>query len=267
MKTDAYQKILSFSEIDKGKFMAEYRKLKKAKELDFFEKWEVVFEENFDNKTFNSERWQPENWWGKELTGSSFSQEDEHQSFNGLKNIELNKNSLSVWAKKERTVGKIWRPAVGLLPHQFEYSSAILNSAASFRMKEGVVEAKVRFKIDPSITSAFSLTGEKPFPQIDLFRSTRHGVGVGIVDKRGGHSAKYVKMGGLNDQNYHIFRLELFNNQLVWKINSVEVFRTSATITEPLFFHMLTTLHGEVNEHLLPHRFEINWIRCLAKKI
>jgi len=264
LKSEAYQSILTFKEIDMGQFMSGYRKLKKAKELDFFEKWEIIFEENFTDKKFNTDQWQPENWWGVSLTGSSFSQEDEKQSFNGLKNIDIQNNTLSVWAKKERTLGKIWRPALGFLPHQFEYSSAILNNAASFRIKEGVVEAKVRFKIDPSITSAFSLTGEKPFPQIDLFR--RHGIGLGIIEKKGERASKYVKVGGLNDQNYHIFRLELFNGRLVWKINGIEVFRASTEIREPLFFHILTTLHGEVNEHLLPHRFEIDWIRCLEKK-
>ena len=152
------------------------------------------------------------------------------------------------------------------MPKQFDYSSSIINSAGSFRMKEGILEAKVRFKNDATITSAFSLTGEKPFPQIDLFRSTAKGVGMGIIENQGKVSAKYKKLNGLNDQYYHIFRLELFNNQLVWKINGVEVYQNSISLRDPLFFHLLTSLHGTVNEHLLPHRFEIDWIRCFAKK-
>jgi beta-glucanase (GH16 family) len=183
-----------------------------------------------------------------------------------MKNIEISNDSLSILAKKEKTDGKVWNPTLGLMPKQFDYSSTILNSASSFRMREGVVEAKVRFKKDASITSAFSLTSEKPFPQIDLFRSTKKGVGMGILEKQGDGSSKYVKLSGLNDERHHIFRLESFNDQLVWKINGTEVFRTSTFLKEPLFFHLLTSLHGEVNEHILPHRFEVHWIRCYSKK-
>ena len=170
----------------------------------------------------------------------------------GEKNIELNNNTLSIWVKKENSWNCMGSGSWALQGNG--YSSAILNSAASFRLKEGIIEAKVRFKKDPSITSAFTLTGESLFPQIDLFRSTKNGVGLGIVEHQGGKSSKYVRLGGLNDGQYHIFRLEISGNQLVWKINGTKVYSNSVSLREPMFIHILTTLHGEVNEHLLPHR-------------
>jgi hypothetical protein len=266
LKSDEYKNVLSFNELDKSKFMAEYRKLKKARELDFFEKWEIVLDENFDGNELNSKLWQPENWWGSKLADMSFSQESEMQSFQGMRNIHINNHTLSLVAKKEKSNGKAWSPSIGLIPKQYEYSSSIINSADSFRIREGVLETKVRFKKDPTIISSFSLTGEKPFPQIDLFRSTKNGVGMGILEKQESVTSKYCKLSALNDQNYHIFRLELFKDQLVWKINGYEVFRESFTVHEPLFFHLLTSLHGEVNEHLLPHKFEVEWIRCFSAK-
>jgi hypothetical protein len=160
----------------------------------------------------------------------------------------------------------VWNPSVGLMPKQFDYSSAIINSANYYRIREGVVSAKVRFRKDPSITSAFVLTGEKPFPQIDLFRSTKNGIGMGILEKPGTSSGKYHHLKGLNDSHFHIFRLEYFNNELVWKVNGVEIYRNTCTLKEPLFFSLLTSLHGAVSEHILPHRFEVDWIRCLTLK-
>jgi hypothetical protein len=266
LKSEQYKDVLAFNAMDKGKFMADYRKLKRARELDFFEKWEITYEENFSGKKLDNDRWQPENWMAFRTAGKSFSQKDEKQGFNGEKNIELNNQTLSIWAKKDKIQGTVWDPAVGLLPRQYDYSSGILNSAASLRLKEGIIEAKVRFKKDSTITSSFTLTGESTFPQIDLFRSTKNGVGLGIVEHQGGKSSKYVRLGGLNDEHYHIFRLEIFGNQLVWKINGSEVYSNSVSLKEPMFIHMLTTLHGEVNEHLLPHRFEIDWIRSFSKK-
>lgn len=265
-KTEAYKKILEYKEADQSSFMLAFRKLRKAKELEFFENWEVIFEENFLDKKLDTSRWQHENWWGHQHAGTSFSQEGEKQAYHGIKNIELSNNTLSILSKKEPVHGSVWNPAIGIMPNQFDYTSSILNSAGSFRLKEGVIEAKVRFKKDSTIVSAFSLTGVKPFPQIDLFRSTRDGIGMGIVENNGAKSVRYKKLKGHNDQHYHIFRLELFGNELVWKLNGAEVYRSTFHLNEPLFFHLLTSLHGKVNEHLLPHRFEIDWIRCLAKK-
>jgi beta-glucanase (GH16 family) len=236
------------------------------KALEFFDKWDIVLDENFTEKELNTERWQPENWWGFKMTGSSFSQEGEMQSFHGVRNIEIRNNRLSLLARKEKVMGKVWNPGVGLVPRQHDYSSSILNTADSFRIREGVIEAKVRFKKDSTIISAFSLTGEKPFPQIDLFRSNKEGVGMGILEKHHHHSDKYLNLKGLKDDHFHIYRLEVFNNELVWKINDHEVFRSSLTIREPMFFNLLTSLHGKVNEQLLPHQFEIDWIRCFALK-
>ncbi|MCK9638418.1 MAG: glycoside hydrolase family 16 protein [Prolixibacteraceae bacterium] len=266
LKSEQYKDVLTFNAIDKGKFMADYRKLKRAKELDFFEKWEIAFEANFTEKKLDNKYWQPENWIAFRTAGKSFSQKDEMQGFNGEKNIELNNKTLSIWAKKEKIQGTVWDPSVGLLPKQYEYTSAILNSAASFRLKDGIIETKARFKKDPSITSAFTLTGESTFPQVDLFRSGKNGVGMGVIEHHGGKSSKYVHLGGLNDDHYHIFRLEILGNHFVWKINGSEVHSSTVSMKEPLFIHMLTTLHGEVNEHLLPHRFEVDWIRSFSKK-
>jgi hypothetical protein len=266
LKSEEYKNIVAFKVLDRSKFMVDYRKLKNAKELSFFEKWEIILNENFREKALNSQHWQAENWLGFKMAGGSFSQENEMQCFNGLKNIQINHETLEILAKKEKVTGVAWNPAVGLIPKHYEYSSAIINSAGFYRMKEGVLSAKVRFKKDASITSAFVLTGEKPFPQIDLFRSTKNGVGMGILEKPGIGSDKYSNLKGLNDQLFHIYRIELFNNELVWKINGVEVYRNTCTLQEPLFFSLLTTLHGQVNEHLLPHHFEVDWIRCLAKK-
>lgn len=266
LKSDEYKNIQAFEVMDKSSFMVEYRKLKKAKELDFFEKWDLLLNEDFSDNELNNKQWQPENWLNFKLAGVSFSQEGEMQSFHGQNNLVIHNHTLSLVAKKEKVNGMAWNPVVGLTPKSFDYSSSMINNANFFRIKEGVVEAKLRFKKDATITSAFSLTGDMPFPQIDLVRSTQNGVGLGIVEKQGEGSSKYIHLNGLNDENYHIYRLELWNNELVWKINDYEIFRCFVNRNDSFFFNLLTTLHGEVNDNLLPHHFEVGWIRCYSLK-
>jgi hypothetical protein len=266
--SDHYKKELEFSSLDKSQLMKEYRMLMKSPKLDFFNQWSVVFEEDFSENKLNTERWQPENYWGYKITGRSFSQAGEAQGYNGLNNVLLNNHILSILTKREEVAGQIWDAKNGLLPKQFEYSSGIINSAGCFRFREGVVEAKVKFKADASITNACSLTGSTPMPQVDVFRSGKGSVAFGITNQtEGGLSRRYKRIRGLNFDNFHVFRLEKFNDTYTWKINGYMVHADQFSHSSgDLFFNFISSLHEPVNNNMIPHRFEIDWIRCYEKK-
>lgn len=256
------------NELEKSKIITTYHQLKKRRELAFFDQWEIVLEENFTEHHLTSMLWEPENYWGSKMAGYSFSQMNELQAYKGMKNIEIRNKVLSIVTKAEKTEGKVWDPAVGLVPQKFDYSSAILNTGNSFKFKEGVVEAKVKFRAAKAITSAFALTGSHPFPQIDVFRSGNKSVGLGIINQSGkGSVKKLVQIKGLNFNNFHIFRLEVFANELVWKINNHEVHRDQLPQNMgELFLHFIGSIHEPLNGGSLPHYFEIDWVRCLRKK-
>ena len=236
--------------------------------MHFFDQWDILLDENFSDHKLSTSLWNTEYYWGSKMAGCSFSQENELQAYTGIKNIEINNKVLSIVTKSEQSDGKIWNPSFGLIPKKFEYSSALLNTGNSFRLREGVVEAKVRFRAEGGITSAFSLTGSRPFPQIDVFRSGHNCVGVGIIDQLGiGGANKLIQIKGLNFRNFHIFRLEVFGNLLVWKINNHEVHRelVNRKLGE-LFLNFTGSLHKTHKGGSLPHHFEIDWVRCLVKK-
>jgi hypothetical protein len=61
--------------------------------------------------------------------------------------------------------------------------------------------------------------------------------------------------------------LEIFGNELVWKINNYEVHREQLSKNAgELFLNFVGSLHQPVNGGTLPHHFEIDWVRCLRKK-
>jgi len=257
-----------FNKLENSKLINSYFQLKKRPELTFFDQWEIVMEDNFTEHQLATTLWEPENYWGSKMAGFSFSQANELQSYNGIKNVVIRNKVLSIVTKAEKTEGKVWDPTIGLLPKKFEFSSGILNTGNSFRFKEGVVEAKVKFRANKAITSAFSLTGNQPFPQIDIFRSGNNSVGLGIINQPGkGSVKKLVQIKGLNYNNFHIFRFEIFGNLAIWKINNYEVHReqVSKNMGE-LFINFIGSLHQPVNGESLPHHFEIDWVRCLKKK-
>jgi len=266
--TQEYKLEIECRELEKSKIISTYHQLKKRPELAFFDRWEVVMDEKFSAQQLAATLWEPENYWGSKIAGCSFSQSNELQAYKGLNNVEIHNNVLSIVTKAEKSEGRVWDPVIGLIPRKFDYSSAILNTGNNFRFKEGVVEAKVKFRAEKAITSAFSLTGNKPFPQIDVFRSGNNSVGLGIIDQPGkGSIKKLVQIKGLNFSNFHIFRLEVFGNMAVWKINNFEVHRQQLTQNMgELFINFIGSLHQPVNGTSLPHHFEIDWVRCLKKK-
>ncbi len=257
-----------FNKLERSKLINTYFQLKKRSELVFFDQWEIILEDNFTEHQLETKLWEPENYWGSKMAGFSFSQPKELQAYNGLRNIAIRNKVLSIVTKAEKSEGKIWDPAIGLMPKKFEFSSGILNTGNTFRFKEGVIEAKVKFRANKAITSALSLTGDQPFPQIDVFRSGNNSVGLGIIDQPGKENIrKLIQIKGLNYNNFHIFRLEISGNTVVWKINNSEVHREqiSKNMGE-LFINFIGSLHQPVNGESLPHHFEIDWVRCLRKK-
>ena len=256
-------------ELGRSKLITTYHQLKKRSELSFFDQWEIIMDENFSDHQLSTKLWEPENYWGSKIAGFSFSQAAELQAFNGLKNIEIKNQVLSIVTKAEKSEGKVWDPAFGLIPKEFEYSSAILNTGNSFKIKEGVVEAKVKFRAEGAITSALSLTGSRPFPQIDVFRSGSRRVGLGIIEQpANGGTKKLTQVKGLNFNNFHIYRLEISGDLLIWKINNHEVHREQFTQNpEGLFLNFVGTIHKPINAQTLPHHFEIDWVRCMQKKV
>ena len=254
--------------LEQSNLITTYHKLKKRTELSFFDQWEIVLDENFSDHQLSTKLWEPENYWGSKIAGFTFSQAAELQAFKGLKNIEIKNQVLSIVTKAEKSEGKVWDPAFGLIPKEFEYSSAILNTGNSFKIKEGVIEAKVKFRAEGAITSALSLTGSRPFPQIDVFRSGRRRVGIGIIEQpANGGIKKLIQVKGLNFNNFHIYRLEISEDLLIWKINNHEVHREQFTQNpEGLFLNFVGTIHKPMSAQSLPHHFEIDWVRCMQKK-
>jgi len=254
--------------LNKGGVMKEYRKLKKSKEAEFLERWEIVFDETFSADKLESDKWLFHDFWGNKNFGDSFSQANELQCYRGEQNLEVSNNVLSIVTRKEKAEGKVWSPQLGIAIKEFGYTSGMINTGESFRINEGVVEAKIRFKALTELTNAFSVKGDKAFPQIDIFRSGNKCIHVGVFTKNGkGIKSENKKIAGLNFNKFHVYRLELSGKSLIWKVNGSEVYKKQLNEPAPdMFLNFLTAVHMEARENYnLPHRMEIDWIRCIKK--
>jgi beta-glucanase (GH16 family) len=265
-ESEEYQTEKEFEALDKGNILQEYRRLRKSKETEFFKKWEIVFEEEFSEDKLKSDKWLLHDFWGNRNFGESFSQANDLQCYNGEKNIDIHNGVLSILTRKEQAEGKVWNPILGMAPRTFEYTSGLINTGESFRIKEGVIESKIRFNAMSALTNAFSLKGDNAFPQIDILRSGKRSVRVGVINNNGkGIKAESRKLISLNLRKFHVYRLELTKNMLVWKINGTVVFKRHLSEPMPgMYLNFLTTVHKEIRgKHTHEQRMEIDWIRCL----
>lgn len=267
-QTDEYRLEREHIDLKNSPSLKRYAELQQAKALEFFKHWNIVFDDEFSDGTSFDERWRSHHYLSEKLLGSSVSQFGELQAYIGKENISLRNNMLTLITKSEKTEGKIWNPMVGLQPHTFDYSSAMVNTGGLFSMASGVVEAKIRFKPNDAMTFAFSLTGEKAFPQIDLFRSGKKKLAMGVVTSGDdGAMDNHFQFAGISYNHFHIYRLEWTENSLVWKINGETVHQQAFSIPkEPMFLNFVASVHNPVNGRVLPHHFEIDWVRCYQKK-
>lgn len=265
-KSEDFKLEQEFTKLEKGPVIKRYFELHKAKELDFFDKWAVAFDDEFTRDGINYERWNSGIYPGKEMFGNNYSQAGELQCLNGEENVQVHGGILSIVTRKEQAEGVRWNPQFGLVPTEFNYTSSMLNTGTSFRMKQGIIEAKIRVNPCAEIVSAFSLKGEGAFPQIDILRSGKNEVSMGVIRAdRGEPVWQHQSITGLNFKKFHVFRLEWNGKTLTWKINNAVVHQTSVDSSfDDMFLNLISSVHEEVNHQNLPHYFEVDWVRCLV---
>jgi beta-glucanase (GH16 family) len=227
----------------------------------------VTFEDNFDSASLDTNKWITGYYWGKALMNETYSLEGEKQLFRDA-NVEVRDSSLRIVTRAEKVRGKVWNPTWGFREKQFDYTSGMISTGQSFRQQYGRFEAKVRFNKVFPVVNAFWMVGERITPHIDIFKSMYPGgrlLDSGLITEVEGkgltESAKQVKGTKFNN-DFYIYSLDWSENELIWKINGVEIYRQTHNIPrEPMYLSFSTILPDEPKESDLPAIMEVNWVR------
>lgn len=260
-KTDDAKKEGQFAEMQKTPQMLNYLKYKHSAALDFFKKWELVFEDRFDAGKLDTQKWMTQSYWASQTLGQNFSQLGNLHAFTDGKNISLNGHALKLEVRHEKATGMLWRIPFGFVEQDFDYTSGIISTAGAEWWKHGILEAKVKYDPAKNLVDAIYLLGEETSPQINLVEmGEKNRVGL-FTRKADGFHAESESLSGLKTGEYYIFRLEWSSNSLVWKINDREIL--SITQNVPAFKMHLNAASIVVADPMgsLPHRFEIEWVR------
>lgn len=245
-----------------------YNKYKEGDHFDIFKNWKNVFEEEFTSNQLSENKWITCSYWGYKMNGGNFSQPEDLQCFSNGKNLKISNNRLKIQVKKEKSKGKIWNPDSGFIPVEFNYTSDIINTGNSFWIKDGIVEAKIKFTPQKEIVSFFSLYGETPSLQVNLLEmGTKNRMGT-FVYQDGKHIFNGVPVKGLKKGVKYLFRIEKNDGKITWIINDKKIFeQTSSDFQKPMFINISNIVVNEISEAILPYDFEIDWIRCYEPRI
>lgn len=265
-KSKEAELIEEFKLLSKNEEIQWFLAKEKEKPFEEYKKWQLTFEEDFDQIKLDSNRWMTGYYWGRALMNDNYVPSNEHQFFTN-ENVDLRNSMARISIREEKTVGKSWNVTHGFNDREFNFTSGLISTGQSFRQKHGRLEAKVRFDKAFPVVNAFWLAGETKSPQIDIFRTTeknKNAYQCGIqTDKE--NRSKLIK-GSILNNNFLIYGLNWSADELIWTINGKEVHREVKNIpSDSMYLTFCSILPKEPKTKNLPASMEIDWIRCYKK--
>jgi len=260
-KTEEYRKLQEYNIQKQLPHLLNYFKYKDSKELDFFKQWNLVFEDTFSNSKLDNTKWQTISYQANQALGRNYSQFGDLQAFTSGENIKTDGKCLKIETRKEKIFGMQWHMPFGFHEQEFNYSSGIVCTGDLFKVKYGILEAKVKYQPQQNMASVLYLLGQESSPQINLVET---GVKnrVSLLSTKDGHiNEQSENISGLKTGQFYIFRLEWSEKQLIWKINGKEIYSVDIQVPDTeMHLNAATVVVDEVSEGL-PYQFEIDWIR------
>jgi beta-glucanase (GH16 family) len=210
-------------------------------------------------------KWITRYFWGEELLNESYSLKHEKHCITDGKNLEINRSIIRIVTKKEKIDGKIWDPEIGFAPHEFMYSSGLVNTGKSFKQTYGLFEAKIKIADNPHILNAFWMVGDRMVPHIDIVNAQKN-CSFGAIS---GESTNFRKSIGRKrfSADFYIYTMEWTNSEITWKINGLEVASLKGNIIPQ--DEMYISLNGGLFDDIesgLPATMEVDWVRCYKNR-
>jgi beta-glucanase (GH16 family) len=268
--SDEYKKEVEYSELKASEKITWYFKTKKHYPFTDLEKWDLVFEDQFEGDKLSPEKWMFRYINGDKLIKKPYVLADDIHAFSDGKNIALRESQLSIVTKPEKGRCMTWGPLTGFTEKEFDYTSDLLSSAKGFNKKYGLFKAKIRLG-DSGVTQAFSLMAGQMLPHVDIVRLEKNKLITGNFWKNGGKEGfarSLDKTGGKRyTRDYFIYSLEWSPEKLVWKINDVQFkIQTQGIPDTDMHIVFNASLKKSAKISGLPSRMEIDWVRVYDRK-
>jgi hypothetical protein len=266
-KSEEAALINEYKTLEKNEEIKWFLQIQKTKPFEKLKKWNLTFEDDFDQLKLNETKWMTGYYWGKALMNDNYVPAGEYQMFTD-QNVEIRNSIVKIVTRNESIKGKCWDTTHGFIEKTFDYTSGLISTGQSFRQQYGLFEAKVKFNQTSPAVNAFWLVGEKQTPHIDIFKTAfikSNAIECALYN--GSAQLKKTVKGATFANHYYIYSLEWTKEALIWRINGVEIWRQTDNVPqEPMYLSLCTILPQEPTKMHLPAEMEIDWIKCYQKK-
>ncbi len=266
-KTDDYNSEKKYAELKNKPTLVKYFKYKESNALNFFNEWEVSFEEDFSSSRPEAEKWAFMPLWAEKLLGKNYALPGDLHIFTQGQNIKTG-GKLTIETRNEKAEGLVWKMPAGFVPQEFDYTSGLVSSAKSFSQSDGIFEAKIKFSPVKEVVSSCVLMGENVSPRVYLLEmGAKNRLGIAKTGSNGKQELEGIDISNLNKDKWFIFTLEKTSRNLTWKINDTEVHKMEQNgINFPMHIDLMTLVLDPVSNSKLPVQFQTEWVRCYRRK-
>ena len=265
-KTEEFKKYQQYlREKEKPEFV-KYFKYKDSEAFDFLKNWEVVFEDDFKSSGLDEKKWATQPATAAKMLGENYALPGDLNIFTAGKNVKTG-NKLQIQVRKEKASGKVWKMPAGFIPTDFDYTSGLISSDHSFKLEEGILEAKITFNPIKQVLSSFYLAGDNSTSRVNLIEmGTRNNLGFSMLNGKGKVESTGLEIGNLKKGSY-IFTLEKKGSSFTWKINETEVLKEeNRAFDQAMHLEASSLVIDDVPGSQLPASFEVEWVKCYARK-
>ncbi|WP_167608199.1 glycoside hydrolase family 16 protein [Maribellus sediminis] len=265
-KTDEYKKYQDYLKEKQKPEFVKYFKYQKSSDFDFLKNWEVVFEDNFSSTKLDETKWDVCTAAAGKLLGENYALPGDLNIFTQGKNVSTGKQ-LRIQVKKEKAEGKVWKMPAGFVPTEFDYTSGLISSDKAFELKDGILEAKIKFDPVKPVISSMYLASSETSNRVNLVEiGARNNLGFSVVSGNGKVESVGIDISNLKKGDY-IFSLEKQGPKFTWKINEHEILtQDNSELNKPMHLMASSLVIDEISGSQLPANFDIEWVKCYAKK-
>ena len=185
----------------------------------------LKFQDEFEWNSLDKSHWNFGFHYKSTLLINNHSFSNEKQANNGGKNITVEDGVLKLHTKREKVTAPAWDITKGFINQEFEFTSDVLQTAETFTQKQGVFRAKL--KCNGKINHSFWLGTDTKLPLIKIFHYDGKSILIGNANE---NLFDGVKISGINPFAYYIYTLIWRENELIWMINDLVVYRTSSNL-------------------------------------
>ncbi len=266
-KTEGFKQEKRFAELKKSPRLVNYFKYKNSTAFSFFETWETIFEDDFSAPKIQAEKWSVRSAVAEKTLGENYSLSGDLHIYTNGQNISTG-NRLTIETRKEKTAGKVWNLAAGFIPAVLDYSSGIISTGTTFSRQDGIFEAKIKFNPVKQVVSSVFLQGEQASQHVHLLEmGVENRIGISSINDDKKLVMNGLEISNLKKNKWYIFTVEKEGNRFTWKINDAEVLQLNGSgFASPLHINASSMVVYEVPAAKLPVKFEIEWVKCYAKK-